>query len=242
MTCTCVSLSQMVTPLICLRLNPQVSQLPFILHSNCQSFPYNYSFSIRPSYIRSPDSPVRPRSGVVMLPSYMHRRHVPTCTLFCSAFGPAAIRSPDHQFGREAASWHKLCKKPCVLSPVLRWCFARTSYRSSTNEAHESCVPRPIWRFECMYVFIGLLVGRQFHATVHVHVARPVLLPYCNSDVMLRRSLALRSANGGEFMPAILLHLFGDLASERLSHRWSQKKKAKKRPISNELVINTGNL
>ena len=69
-----------------------------------------------------------------------------------------------------------------------------------------------------MYVFIGLLVGRQFHATVHVHVARPVLLPYCtacNSDVMLRRSLALRSANGGEFMPAILLHIFAMAFSER---------------------------
>ena len=89
MTCTFVSLSQMVKPLICLRLNPQVSQLPFILRSNCPSFSYNYSFSTRPSYIRSPDSPVRPRSGVVMLPSYMHRRHVPTCTLVRSAFGPA---------------------------------------------------------------------------------------------------------------------------------------------------------
>jgi len=41
-------------------------------------------------------------------------------------------------------------------------------------------------------------------------LVRARLVPYCNSDVMLRRSLALRSANGGEFMPAILLRIFGD--------------------------------
>ena len=46
-------------------------------------------------------------------------------------------------------------------------------------------------------------------------LVRARLVPYCNSDVMLRRSLALRSANGGEFMPAILLHIFAMAFSER---------------------------
>jgi hypothetical protein len=64
-----------------------------------------------------------------------HRRHVPTCAVIRSAFGPAVVLSPDPPVCPRS------CKAAsCNLHEELR--FARTSRRSSTNAAH--CVPRYI--------------------------------------------------------------------------------------------------
>ena len=105
----------MVTPLIHLQFNPQVSQLPFILHSNGQSQGiFLQSFVQHSALLHS----------IPRFSSSAEKRHrdvtivhvQEACSYNCSfSFGPATIRSPDHQSGREAA----LCQPFCVDVPTI---------------------------------------------------------------------------------------------------------------------------